>query len=196
MTFNPAEPRDTKGRWTDGIGGALSQISYQETIDELAQLGNAALGDRVLSAAELSALTKYAGNNYETINSGLRKANRISQQVLDLDSAILKSVLTHPVTVFRGAGSTLTKKIEQQWKASKASSFIDKAFVSTSASKKSATKFSKNLIEIKLPAGTPAIALANEGEAELLLGRGHTFKVTSVTVTSIGHRRIKAELVL
>jgi hypothetical protein len=201
--FAASELRDKDGKWTRGgigavaaaIGGPLTQESYQQTKDALKMLGQESLGTNSLTTEEAVAVEKYIGEQFHTINSGLRKSSRMSQLVTHLDNAINKSPLSRPVVVYRGVGRSLSEKLEESWANSKSASFVDKAFVSTSASKQSATKFSKHMIEISVPAGTHALAIADKGEAELLFGRGHKFKVTSFTKTASGFRRIKAELV-
>lgn len=184
-----------RDRWGAAeVSVLLPQGSFEETDAALKELGDKAL-DEKLTDDEMKAMNKYSVGNGFTLNRNLRKSAVVTDQIKNMDAALEKTSLKSSVTVFRGVGHELSAKIAESWEESKSASFVDKAFVSTTANKKHALTFSKHTIEIVIPKGAKAFAFAGGGEAELLIGRGQSFKVTSVKKTSAGWRRIKAELI-
>jgi hypothetical protein len=152
-----------------------------------------------LSDAEVSALEQYLGDDYAEINSALRSSDLSGYSgalanIGEIDSAIHKAVLAEDVVVFRGLGNTMTKKIAEQWDKNKTASFVDKAFVSTSALKDVAKSFSKNIMEIVVRKGSHGLPVPANSEAEILLGRNSRFRVTDVRKSAAGWHVIRAEL--
>jgi len=153
-----------------------------------------------LSDKEKNAIKNYQGDGFEKMNASLRNGNPPGEKVKELDAIINKFRLSQDFTVYRGVGNTVSKQIEDNWKEG-VIEFSDKAFVSTSMSKKIAERFSKNTMEISLPKGHPVLDIVTENfehspEQEILLPRNVKFKVTSVRRTAAGWRHIKAVVAL
>jgi hypothetical protein len=189
--FDPNQPRDKDGRWSEA--GMSQQID--KVLPELYKLHEEAVGHAKFTADENAALNKYVSNQYISINKGLR-AGRESEITRQLDSAISKTALPRDVVVYRGIGDTLSKKIFDKWDPSnkKPIEFIDKAFVSTTARKDTAKKFSRNVMEIRIPKGTSGMPVPNGNEYEIVLGREHKFRVVDVKRLITG-KKFVAELV-
>jgi hypothetical protein len=194
--FDPNEPRDEDGKWTDGGGGdagAGGSVSAGEPVDP-------STSDK-LSKPEQDAITYYQGDGFSKINDSLRKGNAPGEYAKRLDSAIGKFKLIQPTTVFRGVGNTLSKQLADKWRDREPGDtpiiFQDKAFVSTSTSQKVAERFSKNTIKFILPKGHTALPITdreNSGEAEVLIARGSKFRVTNVRKTAAGNKHIEVEI--
>jgi hypothetical protein len=233
LRFDEGEPRDPNGEWTDGGGGGkdkssekdsadkkssqekkgdqeakpLTQSSEKSTASALKKVGQKALGGNELTDDEQTSVAKYVHIDFRKINNSLRREEspKITERIKNLDAAIGKSKLTDPIIVYRGAGSKLADSAEAGIGGGKSFEFTDKAFISTSANKKTAVSFSEDFFEIKIPKGTSALAIpsiaypgsgigTNISESELLLGRSHRFKVIGVSKDPEGHRHFTAEL--
>lgn len=166
-----------------------------------------------ISKDELSALRRYAGNDYAPINEGLRKgavSEKYQQAVRDLDTYIDKWELPTELTTFRGVKDfeKLAKgltDIEQLLGAE----IQDQAFVSTSAHLTVAQHFAgskfnprRAVFEIALPKGTKALpagpgaaraggSVRYQDEAEFILKRGARFRV--IEVHKSGSKAIAAD---
>lgn len=179
------------------------------------------------NSATRSAFTSYQMSEYAEINAALRAGrpaeNRLTRsQTAVMDKAFKDLPGPMEIDVFRGAGKTLTAKLLRYVTTANVSSlnftdnkkeetskiltqnikgveFDDKAFLSTSKSKKNAFGFGnlgskiKSVIHITGQAkGFYLNDITNyeegvdpaESEQEILLDRGHSFKITHVTVES------------
>jgi peptidoglycan hydrolase-like protein with peptidoglycan-binding domain len=147
---------------------------------------------RNLTETEFNALRKYQGDDiYEALNSGLRNGNvpeNLQYLVPEIDSAISKGVLSEAETLYRGF---TTPEIISNWDEivrTQNFRFTDDAFVSTSTKESVAEMFAMGqgdegiFATVKTKAGTN-VAFMNTisdlvDEGEILLGRGHVFKIT------------------
>lgn len=189
--FDPSEPRDENGRWANAGFGQKSG----EATAELYKIYDKTLGKNELTSTEKDALTKYTGDNFLTINKGLR-AGRSSGIVTQLDSALSKTSLPRDMVLYRGVGTTLADKVFDKWNKSDGQpiEFTDRAFVSTSARRNVAKNFSRNIMEVRVPKGSHGLPVPNGNEDEIILKRDSKFRVVKVQ-RMISGKKIVAELV-
>jgi hypothetical protein len=172
-----------------------------------------------LSKSENWAVDAYSGGGYENINMYLRgktdsdfsAAPGKTRQVMEgLDSALAKGSAPEPLTTYRGVRSdpgdphSLVKQLVEAAKSG--GTFSDKAYVSSSMVGKVAEKqFSggsrkdveRAIIKIGVPKGSHGAytdVLDITGEAEWLMPRGSTFKVTGATKRDDGVWEISAHV--
>jgi uncharacterized protein len=172
-----------------------------------------------LSKSENWAVDAYSGGGYENINMYLRgkkdsdfsDAPGKTRQVMEgLDSALAKGRAPEPLTTYRGVRSdpgdphSLVKQLVEAAKSG--GTFSDKAYVSSSMVGKVAEKqFSgssrkdveRAIIKIGVPKGSHGAytdVLDITGEAEWLMPRGSTFKVTGATKRDDGVWEISAHV--
>lgn len=157
-----------------------------------------------------SAISDYSSNGYENINWALRQSNgdvdaipeshptsrgtysakRARDGVRGIDAAMKASPLENDVLVYRGV-SNPTLTFGDAWSSdgdNTGLTFIDNAFVSTTANRSMASNFAGYgagvRMNILVPKGTNAIGIeqgAGSGltqEKELLLDRGNRYRVT------------------
>ena len=167
--------------------------------------------------AERTTLKDYTQEDYSTINKYLRgQLEGKPQEILDgaakqvghLDSAMKKGTLPEQ-TVYRALNH---REWSENLDSLKGATIDDKAFISTSKSRKLAEGYaqggtSRILMEISVPKGSTGIDILDSGaassgllreESEVLLARGSKFKVLETTHISVGMQDIayiKAELV-
>lgn len=148
-----------------------------------------------LSDDEHTALKKYQGSYYRDINGGLRGNEKImpsTQRYIEgIDQAMERSSLPQAARVFRGMKS---ESMVSNFDNLVGAIISDKGFVSTSLLEGVSTGFAKDepsesiLLKMVLPKGTKAIfldALDDIGEAEILLPRGSSFRVTKLTEIAV-----------
>ena len=130
-----------------------------------------------LTDSDKQALAYYWTQGHKKLNDHYRKGEPISEEAQkygeQLDKTIQKGVVKDLPFVWRGSGNFQFRVGEE---------LTDNGFVSTSTSKDVALRFkSKNgyLIKINLPKKVNAARIQTE-EKEILLGRGHKFKVVWV----------------
>lgn len=136
-----------------------------------------------LSVVASQALDSYIGTSFEELNDFLRgfeephrlDRTKLEQRTRGMDEATKAWELTETVRVYRMRKSVVAHE--------KGEYIHDRAFVSTSMSRRAATKFGQRweseagtLYRIHLPPGT-TIAKGNEYESELILPRNALFRV-------------------
>lgn len=145
----------------------------------------------------------YTGEAYTEINGGLRSGKippGHQQTVKELDSAIGQSTLPENTVLYRGMemNSTLRENIKP------GATFTDKAYTSTSLDQGNPDRFAGGengaVMRVKAPAGQKGLALQSISdypeEKEVLLPRGTSYKITSVTRDpSTGRTYIDAEII-
>lgn len=153
------------------------------------------------------ALYTYNGAEYAAVNALLRGGRLpygyepadVEPVVSGIDAAMAASTLDRDVRVWRGItnaepmfGDRLAGNLTGMvWR--------EDAYVSTSAIDTRARMFASGgngvLMNILAPTGTPAVTLSGVNtEAEILLGRGHTFRVIADHGVVDGRRRLDVEM--
>lgn len=178
--FDPNQPRDSEGRWTDtpSVGNSSS---FSQRFDD------ALTGDEVLHASPvmyhydpkdrhfgsldkavqddvMQSIRTYSGESYLSINSYLRNVDPAStrhkldydmakEHVPNLDKAMEASPLLHDVITYRGVYSP-KKVFGSSYNASPGSMtglrYRDDGFSSTSSSKKVAEDFSMDEVVLRI----------------------------------------------
>lgn len=136
-----------------------------------------------LSPTQVEAINEYVSSESFSLNASLRgkgkKPSEFSKLVGDLDESM--KPLDREATLFRGFDQPYEELFGRPPKVGDV--FKDEGFTSTSLEKKVAGDFSLEgqglLIEIRSPSGIRAIITPGP-EAEVLLGRGTSFKVEEV----------------
>jgi ADP-ribosyltransferase exoenzyme len=193
--FDPSEPRDEEGRWTDDGGGESTPhvpetAAFEPQWDKIKS-------DETASRLQF-AIQKWVSEDFVEINHALRKGSLArdderDEAIKSLDDAFQYAVATpRDYLVYRGMGPS-HHTVGEEWQ--------DKGFVSTSSSRSVANAFAETnggyLVEVTIPKGTKMIAPMvspdkdrriyeeeQEGaeivrdESELTLPRGSKFKIT------------------
>jgi hypothetical protein len=133
------------------------------------------------------AVKSYTGSGYHAINGDLRasKGQVVGNQAKQIDNLIAKSSFKEETIMWRGVGSGGTV-----WNGSPPPAFVDDhGFTSVSFKPSVAKGFSdgKTIFRVRVPKGFPGLNVAIgspgsgvaglQGEAEVLLPRGTTYKV-------------------
>lgn len=209
--------RDDSGRFSkSGGGGKSSKSSGGSSKTEKKASPKEAIppiSDDV-SLDHINSLMAYTGNS-SSINGGLRNgklSERDKKIVKHLDEVISSAKPTKAdTTVYRGitADSDFAKKLSS---AKEGEVISDKAFMSTSVNKSKALEYARDagdsgskkgksggvVMEINVPKGTKTINLSGESDVnsneEVILGRGTSVKVTSVTKKG-GETHVKVDVV-
>lgn len=209
--------RDDSGRFSkSGGGGKSSKYSGGSSKTEKKASPKEAIppiSDDV-SLDHINSLMAYTGNS-SSINGGLRNgklSERDKKIVKHLDEVISSAKPTKAdTTVYRGitADSDFAKKLAS---AKEGEVISDKAFMSTSVNKSKALEYARDagdagskkgksggvVMEINVPKGTKTINLSGESDVnsneEVILGRGTSVKVTSVTKKG-GETHVKVDVV-
>jgi hypothetical protein len=169
----PGQPRGARGDQPAGEQGfskGVAKPSFAE--DDLTSAGPLTKGEKAAVEAY------YQGS--DRINDDLR-GGKVPREARALDSAIAKSSLSRPTTVYRGIKWGQWSAIEPLLKRG---SIKDSGFLSTARSHGSAAQFGDVVLEINLPEGFPALAIGRMGEGELLLPRGTRFRVASLDLAN------------
>lgn len=185
--FDPDQPRDESGKWTDAGGGGgyvpASKIEHQIA---------ATYKDWNLTADEKQALQAYSGSGYAIINGSLRGKVQgldlaVHAAVVGLDKAIAKSPgLAQPTTVWRWINYPET--VLPEWKPGAV--LHEKGYTSTTMDDVLALGMKSGgstMLTIDLPKGTKAAYPLGAGadmgasrvERELILARGSQFRIDS-----------------
>lgn len=135
-----------------------------------------------LDRADRAALSAYIGSFYIEINSALRGQygmhESVQQLVDEMDRAFKGAsvMLSDSATVYRTA--RLTPELEEQLTVG--STFVDKAFVSTSTTPYGTLQIAESpaMFRIALPKKTRVLA-GSIDEKELILNRGSRFRVVN-----------------
>ena len=125
--------------------------------------------------------------------------------IVNLDTAITKQTLKHPITVYRGLGAEIFSKTNV------GDIVFDPAFTSTTLKREVAARWdlevhgglsseNKALLEIELPAGTETVPTTTwgfgSGEAEFILPRNMSLEITSIEPIIVSHRSGEQKLLL
>lgn len=134
-----------------------------------------------------SAVESYTGAGYDAINKALRssKGEKVGSRAAEIDDLIAKSSFKQETVMWRGVGDGGTV-----WNgAPPPAEVIDHGFTSVSFRPDVGKRFSdgKTLFRVRVPAGFPGLNVAIgqpptgvaglEGEAEVMLPRGTTYRV-------------------
>ena len=161
-----------------------------------------------LTPDQQTALADYKGYTYRALNRALRRGTDLAESLqttqTHLDSAIAAGRLDRGIVTYRGMAS---QYFEDNWDTLVGTTITDAGFVSTSQNTAVANRFLRYarddgregfMTEIRLPEGTHAAYLGRQ-EDEILLGRGHTFRVVSTHEDDSGFgwstKRVVMELV-
>lgn len=190
------------------------ELGAEDHVRWLAEHSAAAMAWRdALPAADRNALTTYQGLAYRAMNAALRgrqprpdgigdswEADLIRGMDRVIDAA---PPLDRDAFVWRGIRNMPElSKDPAGYLASNGNVFTDRAFVSTSLDAQTAEEFSGAdlpriqhavVVQIKLPKGTKAAPLLDMDEAEYILGRDASFKVTAIHRLANGTPVIQAE---
>ncbi|WP_426447586.1 ADP-ribosyltransferase [Paenibacillus sp. S-38] len=145
-----------------------------------------------LNALETSAITKYTGSAYSTINKSLRAGNPPDDLVNNISSGLRKFELEEHITVYRGLYSNIFGPVDEMVGLE----VTDPGYMSTSLL--SSTSFSGTVkMEIKVPAGSRGalvnpISLFQDSEYEFLLDRNSTIKIVEASKDASGVIQILA----
>ena len=179
--------------YKSGITDTVVLAKYGEAVAEAIDvIGNGSGWMAKLTQSELNALRTYQGENvYSILNSGLRNGTLredLKYLLPEIDMSVLKGLITQDTILYRG----LTHPdIIGNWSdilRTQSFKFTDAAYVSTSTKETVAEMFTMAhdadgiFAIVKVPKG---ISVANVGEisslideGEILLGRGHSYKIT------------------
>ena len=209
--------RDDSGRFSKSGGGGKSSKSsggYSKTEKKASPKEAIPPISDDVSLDHINSLMAYTGNS-SSINGGLRNgklSERDKKIVKHLDEVISSAKPTKAdTTVYRGitADSDFAKKLAS---AKEGEVISDKAFMSTSVNKSKALEYARDagdagskkgksggvVMEINVPKGTKTINLSGESDVnaneEVILGRGTSVKVTSVTKKG-GETHVKVDVV-
>lgn len=159
LAFDPDQPRDEEGQWTDGGGGGKGPAEPK------------------LATHEQAAVKKWWEGGYEEINASAR-SGRETADIKALDSAIAKAPpLKSPATVYRGISIPPDHPLIGNLK--KGYSFGDDGFVAVTTKREIGENFAKGgdygnrkyLLRITLPAGARALPVKASGIGESILPR-------------------------
>lgn len=163
-----------------------------------------------ITPQERAAVQAYRDSLYRMVNGSLARdkgflpENEWKELIENLDSAIQKCRLPHPMVFFRGG---LGRKDRQDGEE-----VPIQRFMSTSLTQAGAERFLKSpkhvLMEIRVPAGTPIAPIGilpglypdQEKEFEILLPRGYTYRIVKANNGSkkrkgIDHQKMILEVI-
>jgi thioredoxin reductase len=179
-TFDPSEPRDPHGRWTDGGGSDGGDAAA--TFERIG--GGQALPVLYAHEDNRPAVSDYADEHGfgSMINMALRTdrtadlGERPKKLIADLTAEIKAAPrLPEDVTAYRVVGGEFAKQLKPGVE------FEDKAFISTTINDDYAKRINVGpgkTMRMMLPKGTEATAVKGSNQYELILQRGHRFKVS------------------
>jgi len=161
IKYDPDQPRDEQGRWSEEGGGGSESLrelpnNYEEANpimrDEFQEWRNN------LTYAEEKALARYIGSDYEDINTLLRtgeytswEREKIDAYIKNLNNALDKSPgLSEATMLYRGISSEEIYSALENGQIEIGSTFIDKGFVSTTVTAGRTDYFAKGKYPIKL----------------------------------------------
>jgi hypothetical protein len=178
--------------------GKISRVSKSAEAHKAAEVH--------VSDAERQALNEYTGSLYLGVNKALRTGSSMSKEdrkaVKLMDDAFSRASTTQDIQVFRGVGPT---DMDRFANLKPGDSYKDDAFLSTSTDEDTADNFvrgdSPTMLNIKVPKGSKAISVdslsqfkkgghAVRSEEEILLNRGGSYRVVSITPARRGKPRI------
>jgi hypothetical protein len=196
MSFDPQQPRDEIGRWTDGVSN-----------DTKKKIQNKVAGD---VKNDISASVRaYQSTLFENINNELRYDNtgRYSQIVDNLDKVATD---TTSDTLYRGLASDFTSELANKFKIKNINDLEevraklvgqeihDKAFISATTDLNTAAYFMRDkgtgkpaILQIEgqktgIKVGKHSTGFTTKNEKEFLIKRGTRLKITDVRLSKTG----------
>ncbi len=177
--YDPAQPRDPKGRW--------ARVGWSSPITSLVS---------PITSEEQSALTHYTGDGYEEINGTLRgfhdplDFNDVDHHVSLIDGAVAKGRITEDVRLYRGVNEDALFQLEQL-DLTVGSVIQEPGFSSTSKFWVEADRFAGGtrrrglLFIVHAKAGMKALDVTHlssvgTGEYEVLFPRNQRWKIRSL----------------
>lgn len=188
---------------THGHGGVSGHDALAACpIDASPLRKNETPASRSMTDVEYAAVRSYRNTGYVTINKHLRHGPPVGAQTAEteatiaaLDSVMAGARLRDTITVTRGAKGNWLPPGDDLTGAT----FRDSGFVSTSASMGVSAAMTGRVgvhMTITAPAGTRAIKLSDfDDEAEILLDRGLTFRITADHGMTGNVRKIDVEVI-
>lgn len=159
-----------------------------------------------LNARQRAALREYQSSFFEAINGQLRRGDvseRVAQTVATLDQAMGVSRITRDIQVWRGVTNAERMFGDALGRDMTGLTWRELAYTSTSAAERFARDFGIKglgsapvLMRIVVPKGTSALRLGTlNDQAEVLLERGKTFRVTADRgISPQGYRLLDIEV--
>lgn len=180
----------------DHLRADWQKLPMGEQKKELKEFFNAVTPWATLPKPEKDAMEAYTGNMYPFVNRFLRGQSKSDAWetrrnfiIQGLDKTISASTLPQALNVYRGitnAKAVLGGAVNENLVGK---TFTDKGFVSTSLDYNKGLIFSDNdtIMILRLPKGFHAAAVSNKSnyEAEFILPRGTTFKITQVETIDV-----------
>lgn len=189
--YSADQPRADNGQFGSGNGGSAASKPARD-YSKMSEAASQKVTDRAskqhltkLNPDERRTVRNFSEAGNYGVNEGLRSGSELtgeqSAQVGNMDSAIAKGALDENTTLYRGI-----ETLPGGWK--EGTEFQDNGFVSTTLREDVANSFAfKNgtVVKINAPAGTHAMHMSSlskhSSEQEVLLGRGHTYRVTGIS---------------
>jgi ADP-ribosyltransferase exoenzyme len=202
--YDPNEPRDPAGKWTDAGGGdddlGSMALGGEDRFSTPSTRKVDALRDEMgITEADVPFEQRQALDMYTADSTGFNKLARggygtDSAEIENLDTLVNSHELPHDVTVYRTVGWQRTKNILDHV----GDTFSDPAFMSTTLDKSKIDK-PGSYIEIQVPKGShafPVGSLSNfPEEAEILFPRDSRLQIISHEPRSENTERFVARLV-
>lgn len=195
--FDPNQPRDEDGKWTD-IGSRPGDLAHDDQghLESSIAQAHSALAAASLSSpltkGEEETIVNYTGDDYASINAALREMPHyrgpqdgpmsdedIAERVQTLDEVFERVSLDKPVTVYRYVKPEVHAAFVVGGK------FFDKGYVSTTMNPNMHEDWGNRIrIRMELPKGSKALPVAHLAhiatEREVLVARGQTYSVSKV----------------
>lgn len=176
---------------TPQFGSAVVKLTSGETTGGDTAQHVAFVGS--VTPDEKHSISEYKGSTYHSINSFLwsagQKGNGMDNHVKNIASVIEKGKLNKDMVLWRGIKGTFSEQIAKQL-LDGADTLSPKCFQSTSTSQSFSHDWAGGkdnvVFKIHAPAGTSAASVqfvqhhSSDGEYEIILGAGVTYKVNSV----------------
>lgn len=190
------QPRDEIGRWGEGGGETASGKDVHS------------VARSTFSEADVKSIKDYTSDKtdpkrgifkpaYREINMKLRDGGelpaRLQKITAGLDGVMKEATLKNSIEVYRGIDKEFAAKLRV------GASFTDKGFVSTTSDEKMADEWATGAVmKLTVKAGSRAASVAKlskyKAEQEVLLDRGMTYRVTSITKNAAGKPVINVEV--
>jgi hypothetical protein len=173
--FDPDEPRDEGGRWTNG-GGDGDGTGEGTTATPLVSSVN-------FSSKQMEALAEYAIDS-TPLNNALRQGKQLTKEqnqlMRNVDAAISNNAINKNITVYRGVSDVMVQRYVAMGIGK---TTLQAGFLSTTKDLDVAKEFGVGLMHIEVPQGRNGIDMAHvykdmndpagpQSEHEVLFGRG------------------------
>lgn len=183
--FDPNQPRDERGRWTDGLAHADEKALLTAFRAEVRKQKHYRFRED-LDDDQKKVIDYYGGGGYKRMNRMLRKQaqespilpeSQIGRSIERLDSVFARSdsVLPESVALYRGVRSLSSDP-------NVGDAFVDPGFQSWSYDRDTAYTFSEGrgaIFRMKAEKGDPGLIIAGV-ESEIVLPRGTAYHVVAV----------------